>query len=101
MVRFARVDSIVTRVRPGEGVICLDRDAGVAQFRHEGAAETRLVHEDQSGPLAHPSSALCPTGGEGWGEWVRFMGSFGLQIWTRIGTMNLGRTRPASPHMID
>ena len=49
--------------------------------------------------LSRPPGTLSSirNGGEGWGEEViRFMGSFDLQRWTRIGAMN--RAEHPSPH---
>ena len=66
-----------------------------------GSATAHWDHEPRRIPLTRPSGTLSPTGGEGWGEGVRFMESFNLQHWTRIGAMNrlaeVGRVTPCAP----
>src|SRR6187401_1075729 len=68
-----------------------------------GEASTATAHWDHEPrriPFTRPSGTLSPSGGEGWGEGVRFMESLN-QDWTRIGTMNrlheVGRATPCAP----
>ena len=42
-----------------------------------GSATAHWDHESRRIPLTLPSGTLSPSGGEGWGEGVRFMGSIG------------------------
>ena len=49
----------------------------------------RSDHAPRRIPLTRPSGTLSPSGGEGWGEGVRFRESFNLQHWTCIGAINL------------
>ena len=49
-----------------------------------GSATAHWDPEPRRIPLTRPSGTLSPSGGEGWGEGVRFMESFNLQHWTHI-----------------
>ena len=44
-----------------------------------GSATAHWDHEPRRVPLTRPSGTLSPSGGEGWGEGVRFMESVGLR----------------------
>src|SRR6058998_930921 len=61
-------DSLSPRRRSG------GKRAGERTPRHFDAL---CAPEPASGPLTRPSGTLSPSGGEGWGEGVRFMGRAG------------------------
>ena len=44
-----------------------------------GSGTAHWDHEPRRVPLTRPSGTLSPSGGEGWGEGVRFMESVGLR----------------------
>src|SRR6185369_2163887 len=70
----------------------LRQNRGKWEHESEGLWRASTVLRPRIGTMNHAESASpalrAPSpssGGEGWGEGVRFMGSFDLQDWTRIG----------------